>query len=431
MRKRWVIAVFGALWILWFVISAAIGGKDVIIEIVGRGKRAWGSTAELFRAMGTALFHWIDFTAPFVIDVWNILSEINNWLSLRTRVATVLGFFALTGMYLSIRRVMSQKDNVIRIAFQSSVILTAPLMWLGLGLVPTPSLWEPYVLPIVHSVIPCILSLRAFWDSDRRLCGRWLRYWTVFPVVQTAADLVTNYKDHSSGAPVTFQPTSSPTGTFFVSSMGGKSSLAVGIQTPIPGEDTIYRILIVFTLWLEIYDSSLAFHWFCSRLGRACVRTLHMATPNGFLRGITDPFGLRETCSDQAKLGRRILFCVTENAVLATLLTLIIGTTFFLFFHFLTTLIPALLMWGASMSSVEVVVCHIEQLYEQKIAFWILMQASSLTLFSLPILGTFLLWLRIPALICFYMFGSQILTFICSSLGRNSKSHPTSVYNSI
>jgi len=114
---------------------------------------------------------------------------------------------------------------------------------------------------------------------------------------------------------------------------------------------------------------------------------------------------------------KRTLVVCTENLLATSVLAVLVIVPVVLFFKFLSKVVPILIMWGASVNCAEVVLKRIEQLYEQKIAFWVLMQASTLTLLKVPVVGTVFDWLRIPTLVAFYMFGHPILTVIGNSFG--------------
>eukprot|EP00472_Partenskyella_glossopodia_P011814 CAMPEP_0197537594 /NCGR_PEP_ID=MMETSP1318-20131121/57362_1 /TAXON_ID=552666 /ORGANISM="Partenskyella glossopodia, Strain RCC365" /LENGTH=186 /DNA_ID=CAMNT_0043095793 /DNA_START=684 /DNA_END=1244 /DNA_ORIENTATION=+ len=171
------------------------------------------------------------------------------------------------------------------------------------------------------------------------------------------------------------------------------------------------KIVIIFTIWLQAWDGSLAFHFFCSALTGSILK----AIPKHNIFKIPE----------NTTVLKKIVMCFTENIALAAIVLVSVAVPFILFFNLLSKVVPMMIMWGASLNAAEVVVKKIEPLYEQKIAYWILSQASSLILLQIPVAATVFGIFRIPTLVCFYMFGHTILNIVGRGVSFSSSSKNT------
>jgi len=446
LRKRRLVATFIIAWTAWFLRAAFFGEDGVIYDLYQRGKLAWESTADLVKAIALCIYSWTSFTAPFLVDVCHLLSRVNASLTWRLRIMTFAIISAGTGLLFIGRRVILYKENVIRVAFQSSILLVAPLLWLILIFMPNPDMWLPTTLTIATSVIPCILSARSFWRHDVDACGRWLRYWVVFPIVDACRDALQEYQAailisapspspyFGGGGVVGFDSQTSSSPSFLNSDSIGSSSSQPpsfdgSLSTSLLGTEPhashssryggpshdAQRLLLILTLWLQIWDGSLSFHHMCTRMGSLVLEWLPV--------GITPRvWGHKWRRLRHINVLKKAGVLLTDHVAL-TCIMLLSGLAFAaFFFKFITKVVPLMIMWGASINAAEVVIMKIHQLYEQNLSFWVLMEATSLTLMRVPFLGTILMWFRIPILVCFYMFGQKLLNILGSALGLSSSS---------
>mmetsp|Transcript_36970 Transcript_36970/g.68234 ORF Transcript_36970/g.68234 Transcript_36970/m.68234 type:complete len:386 (-) Transcript_36970:287-1444(-) len=371
--KRSLLLFFFAAWFLWFIVSLASGGYGVWVDISKRGVLAYHATVGLFEAIGRAVFYWINFTAPFAVDVGNLLKNANNKLDWPKRILIIGIALSILIVQVAVKGFLYHKQNVKRVAFQCSIIVFAPALYVVLGRLPNPEMWASGILQLITSVVPCVLSTRSFWARDKEGCGRWLRYWVVFPVVETARNLATIY----------------------------------GVDKE--GGDAVLRALIIFTVWLQIWDGSLTFYgmynamcvWFLKKLPYRAFHSRAWKTPGTNM--ITSFLQL------------------SAHRVLATILLVVMAMVLvYVFYSFVTTVVPLMLMWGASLNAAEVVIQRIEELYEQNLAFWVLSEGTTVTLSHIPVVGTLFGLFRIPILVWYYMFGNSILRFVGKAIGLNS-----------
>jgi len=402
MKKRRVFIGFVLAWLIWFLNSAITGRTGAIIDIYERGTLAWQSTIELVQAVGKCLYFWVNFTAPFIIDVGNLVSRLNATLTWRMRIMMTAFLSIVIGLYLIARQVVLHQEGVKRVAFQSSILIVAPSLWMGLAIIPNAELWLPTTLMLATSVYPCIQSARSFWTRDVEACGRWLRYWVVFPIVDACREALQEYQ---TGL---FQQQQQQQQHAYDGGDGDVSDSAP------PSDGTAIRdaqrILLIFTLWLQVWDGSLSFHRICTHVGSWLWRSLPV-------RIVPRSFTTKWHKIRHINVLKRVMMLVTDNLLASSMLLAVLGVFVVFFFKLLSRVVPLMIMWGASVNAAEVVLRNIHQLYEQNLAFWILMQGSSLTVLKVPVLGTLMSWFRIPMLVCFYMFGQQLLNVLGDAIG--------------
>ena len=363
-RKRRCAYLFVASWTMWFLVSAVTGGAGLVADLAGRARLAWASLVDLMRAIGAAIYHVVNFVAPFAIAVGSLASSALSRVGWRARLIGALVGFTLIGIHANAKQYLERKQDIYRFGFHVSFLAAGPALWFALGWLPNSA--QHALLRVLTSVAPCIFSLRAYAARDIARCGSWLAYWVVFPTVESTRYAVSTY----------------------------------GIDTD---SDDVTRTLVVFTVWLQAWGGSLTFYMACSAAARSAAGLI--------------PLDARATLACLPRIGfmrvRRSASWLTQNlarmlaaAVFATAAVLMLS------YGLLRSLAPIAFMWGASLDAAEVVRNRIEQLYAQKLAFWILVQACNEVMEQVPILGGAVGLFSLPIIICSFLFGHAMLSFI-------------------
>jgi len=406
-----------AVWLVWLLGQVIAYGPDVLENVQRRGVRALEVTDKFAANLVLFIKAWTDFFLPFLSDVSRWAVTVWRSMDVRQKIGSIFGLITCYSVIEAIRFVRKHSKTIRRVVFHASFLIGGPVIWSVCGLLPSD--WLETILSLAITVVPTLISLcvlgeplpstlpiedkaapRAkaarsrrstgggtyedidhFWYAGRR---RWLSYWSCWPLL---------------------------------------ALLKVGLGKA--NSDLQYdlrRAMTTFVIWLIFWEGSIILQF---TMETVLGRTMFMDKMVGFFGarsailfklvgggGVKAASGLATGSSWRifrwiSALGSR-LWMVVIGVVLVSIVFAALVWLFYSAVSVVAVVVTTLLWCFAAADTSDTLMKEIEDLYNRKLAFWVLaMVWEAMTM--LPLVG-FILKLFTPIAFSLWLVAGESIS---------------------